>query len=153
MHSSLRKFPLENQGHAHETVSHHHWSRRPLLLKKKKQIAATSIGPRCDMARSKICTESLIRGTRSRLVELVVSDGTELLLECQERRASHSKPVRCDHCQKSFGLILHRHFRLRFCTADCLTAYQRRLDASRYSSAHSPLRVHAAAASSNRERV
>ena len=96
---------------------------------------------------------SLMRGTRRPLVELVAADGTELLLECQERRASHSKPMRCDHCQKSFGLILYRHFRLRFCTADCLTAYQRRLDASRYSSAHSRLGAHAAAASSNRERV
>jgi hypothetical protein len=36
--------------------------------------------------------------------------------------------MRCDHCRKSFGLILHRYFRMRFCSADCLKAYQRRLD-------------------------
>jgi hypothetical protein len=36
--------------------------------------------------------------------------------------------MRCDHCRKSFGLILHRYFRMRFCSADCLNAYQRRLD-------------------------
>jgi hypothetical protein len=36
--------------------------------------------------------------------------------------------MRCDHCRKSFGLILHRYFRMRFCSADCLSAYQRRLD-------------------------
>jgi hypothetical protein len=38
------------------------------------------------------------------------------------------EPMRCDHCRKSFGLILHRYFRMRFCSADCLSAYQRRLD-------------------------
>lgn len=42
-------------------------------------------------------------------------------------RRSH-EPMRCDHCRKSFGLILHRYFRMRFCSADCLSAYQRRLD-------------------------
>ena len=40
---------------------------------------------------------------------------------------SHSSPMRCDHCRKSFGLILHRYFRMRFCSADCLAAYQDRL--------------------------
>ena len=29
---------------------------------------------------------------------------------------------------KSFGLMLHRYFRMRFCSANCLSAYQRRLD-------------------------
>ena len=42
--------------------------------------------------------------------------------------APHSKPMRCDQCRKSFGLILHRYYRMRFCSADCLEAYQRRLD-------------------------
>ena len=45
-----------------------------------------------------------------------------------ERRSLHSRPMRCDHCRKSFGLIIHRFWRMRFCSADCLTAYQRRLD-------------------------
>ncbi len=40
---------------------------------------------------------------------------------------SHDSPMRCDHCRKSFGLILHRYFRMRFCSADCLSAYQDRL--------------------------
>ena len=40
----------------------------------------------------------------------------------------HVERMRCDHCRKSFGLILHRYFRMRFCSADCLSAYQRRLD-------------------------
>jgi hypothetical protein len=40
---------------------------------------------------------------------------------------SRSSPMRCDHCRKSFGLILHRYFRMRFCSADCLAAYQDRL--------------------------
>ena len=25
------------------------------------------------------------------------------------------EPMRCDHCRRSFGLILHRYFRMRFC--------------------------------------
>jgi hypothetical protein len=40
---------------------------------------------------------------------------------------SDSSPMRCDHCRKSFGLILHRYFRMRFCSAGCLAAYQDRL--------------------------
>ena len=49
-------------------------------------------------------------------------------MERQGRRLPHAEPMRCDHCRKSFGLILHRYFRMRFCSADCLSAYQRRLD-------------------------
>jgi len=49
----------------------------------------------------------------------------ELAVEC---RSLQSKPMRCDHCRKSFGLIPHSFWRMRFCSADCLTAYQRRLD-------------------------
>jgi hypothetical protein len=50
------------------------------------------------------------------------------IMERQGRGASHSERMRCDHCRKSFGLILYRYFRMRFCSADCLDAYQRRLD-------------------------
>jgi hypothetical protein len=49
-------------------------------------------------------------------------------MERQERRSPHPELMRCDHCRQSFGLILHRYFRMRFCSADCLKAYQRRLD-------------------------
>jgi hypothetical protein len=49
-------------------------------------------------------------------------------MQRQERRLPHGEPMRCDHCRKAFGLILHRYFRMRFCSADCLSAYQRRLD-------------------------
>jgi hypothetical protein len=45
-----------------------------------------------------------------------------------EKAERSHEPMRCDHCRKSFGLILHRYFRMRFCSADCLNAYQRRLD-------------------------
>jgi hypothetical protein len=48
-------------------------------------------------------------------------------MEREERSSPHPEPVRCDHCRKSFGLILHCYFRLRFCSADCLKAYQGRL--------------------------
>jgi hypothetical protein len=44
-------------------------------------------------------------------------------MQRQERRLPHDEPMRCDHCRKSFGLILHRYFRMRFCSADCLSAY------------------------------
>jgi hypothetical protein len=49
-------------------------------------------------------------------------------MEREGRRSPLPEPMRCDHCSKSFGLILHRYFRLRFCSADCLKAYQGRLD-------------------------
>ena len=49
-------------------------------------------------------------------------------MQRQGRRLPHVESMRCDHCRKSFGLILNRHFRMRFCSADCLSAYQRRLD-------------------------
>ena len=48
-------------------------------------------------------------------------------MQRQELRLPHVEPMRCDHCRKSFGLIRHRYFRMRFCSADCLSAYQRRL--------------------------
>jgi hypothetical protein len=35
--------------------------------------------------------------------------------------------MRCDHCRKPFGLIVHRFWRMRFCSTDCLAAYRRRL--------------------------
>jgi len=35
---------------------------------------------------------------------------------------------RCDHCRKSFGLIVHRYFRMRFCSSECVRAYQERLE-------------------------
>ena len=49
-------------------------------------------------------------------------------MERQRRRAPPFEPARCDYCRKSFGLILHRYYRMRFCSADCLKAYQGRLD-------------------------
>jgi hypothetical protein len=48
-------------------------------------------------------------------------------LRTDEKAERSHEPMRCDHCRKSFGLILHRYFRMRFCSADCLSAYQRRL--------------------------
>jgi hypothetical protein len=36
--------------------------------------------------------------------------------------------IRCDHCRKPFGLVVHRYFRMRFCSAGCLKAYQERLE-------------------------
>ena len=43
---------------------------------------------------------------------------------------SYSQGVssRCDHCRKPFGLVVHRYFRMRFCSLGCLKAYQERLD-------------------------
>ena len=49
-------------------------------------------------------------------------------LRTDEKAKRSHEPMRCDHCRKSFGLILHRYFRMRFCSAECLSAYQRRLD-------------------------
>jgi hypothetical protein len=38
--------------------------------------------------------------------------------------------IRCDHCCGSLGLIIHRYWRMRFCSANCLQAYQHRLQRS-----------------------
>jgi hypothetical protein len=35
--------------------------------------------------------------------------------------------LRCDHCRRSLGLVVHRYWRMRFCSAACNEAYQRRL--------------------------
>ena len=43
-------------------------------------------------------------------------------------RLANSPPIRCDHRRKPFGLIVHRYWRMRFCSGDCLKAYQGRLD-------------------------
>jgi hypothetical protein len=34
--------------------------------------------------------------------------------------------IRCDHCRGSLGLTLHRYWRMRFCSARCVQAYQQR---------------------------
>jgi hypothetical protein len=34
----------------------------------------------------------------------------------------------CDHCRKPLELVVHRYFRMRFCSSGCLKAYQQRLD-------------------------
>jgi hypothetical protein len=35
--------------------------------------------------------------------------------------------VRCDHCRRPLGLMVHRYWRMRFCSAACMQAYERRL--------------------------
>jgi hypothetical protein len=45
-----------------------------------------------------------------------------------ERQPSSTHLMRCDHCRKSLGLIVHLYWRMRFYSGDCLKAYQRRLD-------------------------
>jgi hypothetical protein len=35
--------------------------------------------------------------------------------------------LRCDHCRGALGLMIHRYWRMRFCSADCAQAYQQRL--------------------------
>jgi hypothetical protein len=36
--------------------------------------------------------------------------------------------IRCDHCRESLGLIVHRYWRMRFCSRRCADAYRHRLD-------------------------
>jgi hypothetical protein len=59
---------------------------------------------------------------------LVSPTGGDSLELAVKRRSLHSGPMRCDHCRKSFGLVIHRYWRMRFCSADCWAAYQNRLD-------------------------
>lgn len=35
--------------------------------------------------------------------------------------------LRCDHCRQPLGLVVRRYWRMRFCSAGCVQAYQRRL--------------------------
>ncbi len=35
--------------------------------------------------------------------------------------------IRCDYCRGRFGLIVHRYWHMRFCSAACAHAYQQRL--------------------------
>jgi len=66
-------------------------------------------------------------GGREMALQSNSANDSKSAMEGQARR-SQPEAMRCDHCRKPFGLILHRYFRMRFCSADCLTAYQGRLD-------------------------
>ena len=35
--------------------------------------------------------------------------------------------MRCDHCRRPLGLVVSRYWHMRFCSAACVQAYQRRL--------------------------
>ena len=35
--------------------------------------------------------------------------------------------LRCDHCRKQLGLIVHRYWHMRFCSTVCMKSYQHRL--------------------------
>jgi hypothetical protein len=35
--------------------------------------------------------------------------------------------LRCDHCRRPLGLAVRRYWHMRFCSAACVGAYQRRL--------------------------
>ena len=35
--------------------------------------------------------------------------------------------LRCDHCRGQLGIIVHRYWRMRFCSAACAQAYEQRL--------------------------
>jgi hypothetical protein len=49
-------------------------------------------------------------------------------LSQRDKALSEGRLFRCDHCRKLLGVIVHRYWRMRFCSADCVIAYQRRLD-------------------------
>ena len=36
--------------------------------------------------------------------------------------------IKCDYCRGSLGLNAHRYWRMRYCSAACVAAYQRRLN-------------------------
>jgi hypothetical protein len=35
--------------------------------------------------------------------------------------------IKCDYCRDPLGLNVHRYWRMRYCSAACVAAYQRRL--------------------------
>jgi hypothetical protein len=36
--------------------------------------------------------------------------------------------LRCDHCRGNLGVVVHRYWRMRFCSPACRCAYERRLN-------------------------
>jgi hypothetical protein len=48
-----------------------------------------------------------------------------------ERDAVKSVMRRCNHCNGQLGLIIHREWRLRFCSKACKEAYEQKLDEER----------------------
>jgi hypothetical protein len=38
-----------------------------------------------------------------------------------------SSPRRCDHCRATLETAVHDYWRMRFCSEDCMAAYQTRL--------------------------
>jgi hypothetical protein len=36
--------------------------------------------------------------------------------------------TKCDYCRGSLGVNTHRYWRMRYCSVECVTAYQRHLD-------------------------
>ena len=40
-----------------------------------------------------------------------------------------STSLRCDHCRGNLGFRVQHYWRMRFCSANCATAYQKRLSA------------------------
>ena len=36
--------------------------------------------------------------------------------------------LRCDHCRRPLGIMVQRYWRMRFCSAACVQAYQHRLN-------------------------
>jgi hypothetical protein len=40
-----------------------------------------------------------------------------------------SASLRCDHCRDKMGSPVHHYWRMHFCSANCMSAYQQRLSA------------------------
>jgi hypothetical protein len=64
----------------------------------------------------------------------VNKDGVPLMaqthpdLSQRHKVLSERRSYRCDHCRKLLGGTVRRYGGMRFCSADCVTTYQRRLD-------------------------
>ena len=66
-------------------------------------------------------TGGLIMGAHSYLASLVSS--------ARSNNLGQSPIARCDHCRAEVGPGAHRYWRMQFCSAACMTAYQDRLGA------------------------
>src|SRR6516164_4498021 len=57
----------------------------------------------------------------------VIVGGRDLLSAAERVIGIASSSLCCDHCRRKLRLGVHRYWRMRFCCAVCMNAYQERL--------------------------
>ena len=50
------------------------------------------------------------------------------MVACDQCMETKLMKVCCDFCRGKLGLMVHRYWRMRFCSSTCVQGYERRLD-------------------------